>query len=240
MDRQSEVLCPLPRDDHGRPIYFSGDIIGVEGQGFVQGLSRNFIEPRTRLFHFLLIGRYIEAEDDYEILESIGKGVAIGRLSWYDGDRYEVLRVNERYCSPLGLKAVDAASKFGRMPYDYALFLKFFSDFVRHSWDHLKRGEWPPKMRPSDFRTIQNAAFICTEFVVATWNLVGVRILNPGDAPVPAAFVQASRSGRLVFVAFHDGNINHTRREFGNISEHKLGAWSPRKGTRVPLHRRTK
>ncbi len=238
MDRRTEVLCPLPRDDHGRPIYFPGDIVGVNGQGFVQGLSRTMIEPPTPLFHFLLIGRYIESEDDYEILESIGKGVAIGRLSWYDGDQYEVLRVNERYCSALGLKATEAASKFGRMPYDYALFLKFFSDFVRHSFDHLKRGEWPPKMRPSDFRLIRDAAFICTEFVVATWDLVGVRILNPGDAPVPAAFVLASHSGRIIQVGFHDGNPNHARREYGLHIEHKLGEWTPRKGTRVPLHRR--
>ena len=235
--KEVEILCPIPPDKWGRPLYFQADIIGVEGQGFVQSLSYNAIEPRTRLYHFLLIGRYIESEDDFEILESIGKGVAIGRLSWYDAARYQVFRVNQRYAAPLGVQAIEKASKFGRMPYDYLLFLKFAADYLKHTLGNLFRGQGVPRMTPADFHFVKNAAFICTEFVVATWDLVGVQVIAPKDAPVPAAFALAVRDGRIIPIDFHDGDPAHTRRAYG-IQLRKAGLpWTNNKGPRRPFHK---
>jgi hypothetical protein len=234
--KEVKILCPITADKYGRPLYFQADIVGVEGQGAVQSLSYNGIEPRTHLYHFLLIGRYIESEDDFEILESIGKGVAMGRLSWYDAARYQVFRVNQRFAAPLGVQAIEKASKFGRMPYDYLLFLKFAADFLKHTAGHLLRFEGVPRMKPSDFHFVKNAAFICTEFVVATWDLVGVQVIDPKDAPVPAAFALAVGDGRIVPIDFHDGDPAHTRRAYG-IQLRKAGLPWAHKKPRRPFHK---
>jgi len=224
-----EILCPIPTEG-GRPLYFQGDIVGVEGHGTFQSLSYAAIEPQTRLYHFLLIGPYIASEDDYMVLESIGKGVAIGRLSWYSAETYEVFRVNHRGAARLGAEAFEKASKFGRMNYDYLLFLKFFADAAGHSWSHLIREGRIPRMTPADFHLVENASFICTEFVVATWDLVNVHVIDPGDAAIPAAFILASRSGRIIPIDFHRGT--QARQAF------RIGF--PYRGTRVPLHRSTR
>ena len=73
----------LSFDERGRTIYQPGDIVGVRGgKNWLTWLSYHAVIPSTSLFHFLLIGDRIGSED-YEILESIGKGTTVGRLSWY-------------------------------------------------------------------------------------------------------------------------------------------------------------
>ena len=193
-------------DTYRRPVYVPGDFVGVEGGGILTALSAGAITPRTKLFHFLLIGDYIPEDDDYVILESIGKGVAVGRLSWYADRKYQVFRVNHPDYARLGKRAAALASKFGRHDYDYFLFARFLGDFVRFEAEELWTFRRFARMFPGDFRRVQDSDFICTELVVATWALVGVDVIHPEDAPVPAAFVLAERAGRIVTIDRHSGD----------------------------------
>jgi hypothetical protein len=201
-----EILCTIERDQYGRVKYVPGDGVGVEGSGPIGWLSETQITPHTKLFHFLVIGRYIPEDDDYEIFESIGKGTAIGRLSWYAGSKYMVFRINDANYMALGEMAIERASVFGRRHYDYALYVKLFAWALGYWKKELATGHWPPRpVRPEQIPYKTDRDFICIELYFAIWNLVGRRIRAHGHAPVPGEVIDAVNRGRLVVIDQHDG-----------------------------------
>jgi len=56
-----------------------GDIFAVKGKGIIGKLSSKLMAPPTDRFHFGLV--WEKADKDHIILESIAKGIAVGRLS---------------------------------------------------------------------------------------------------------------------------------------------------------------
>lgn len=197
----------LSFDERGRVIYQPGDIVGVVGgKGPLTWLSYHAIAPQTDLFHFLLIGDRIGTED-YEILESIGKGTAVGRLSWYKKRQYIVFRVNFENVAYMGKLAVTLASKFGRRRYDWKLYVKIFAWALGYWLKEIATLHIPPRpVYPTQIPYKTDRDFICIELVFEAWKQVGFRIRKHGHAPVPAEVILARDRGDLEAIDSHDGN----------------------------------
>ncbi|TET42886.1 MAG: hypothetical protein E3J66_02805, partial [Dehalococcoidia bacterium] len=98
----------------------TGDIFALKGHGLLGWLSRNLMEPVIGRYHFGIILQ--KWQDDYLILESISKGLSIGRLSFYEGADIKFYRVDcdedLREAAPYEL------TRWGRSLYDYLLVAK--------------------------------------------------------------------------------------------------------------------
>jgi len=206
-----ELKGILAFDKRGRTVYQPGDIVGVKAKGgIIPWLSKNAIVPQTDLFHFLLIGDQVG--DDYEILESIGKGVAVGRLSWYKDREYTVFRVNTPNSLALGEKVMRFASKFGRHSYDWKLYVRIFAWALGYWLKEIAKLHFPPRpVYPTMIPYKSDQDFICIELVFEAWRNVlpgngGVRIREHGHAPVPAEMILAQERGDLYVIDQHDGN----------------------------------
>lgn len=181
--------------------YINGDIGAVLAEGFakVAGLlSRKIFTPHTDLFHFFLIGDYIPEENDYVILEATPRGVMVGRLSWYEG--YRIFRVVDPDVRELGIRAARAATKYGRAYYDYLLFFKLLAGVMRCLFRQLMNEGWFKAIRPAELPYARDSRFICTEIANEAWRLVGRPIVPKGVVPLPAGFIEALNSGKLVEV----------------------------------------
>jgi len=201
-----DLKLTLSFDERGRVIYQPGDIVGVVGKGIIPWLSKNAIVPQTPLFHFLLIGYPING-GDYTILESIGKGPALGRLSWYKDREYVVFRVNHEDGESLGERAWRLASKFGRRRYDWKLYVKIFAWALAYWLHEIATAHIPPRLvYPTMIPYKTDQDFICIELVFEAWKEVGFRIRKHGHAPVPAEVILAERRGDLAVIDNHDGN----------------------------------
>jgi len=198
----------LSFDQRGRVIYQPGDIVGVVGgKGPLTWLSYHAIVPQTDLFHFLLIRDRIGVEDDYEILESIGKGTAIGRLSWYKNRQYIIFRVNHEDVERMGNLAAKLASTYGRHRYDWKLYAKIFAWALGYWLKEIVTLHIPPRLvYPAQIPYKTDQDFICIELVFEAWKMVGFRIREHGHAPVPAEVILARARGDLEAIDSHDGN----------------------------------
>lgn len=209
---ETALKCTIERDRLGRVFYRAGDGVGVVGSGPLDWLSENAITPKTKLFHFFVLGDYIEEDDDYVILESIGKGTAVGRLSWYSTKQYTVFRMNDPDYVALGKLAAERASIFGRRHYDYALYLKLFTWAAGYWLKEIATGHIPPRpARPDMIPYKTDRDFICIELYFAIWNLVGRRIRAHGHAPVPAEVILAVKRGTLAVIDYHNGDAEEWR-----------------------------
>jgi len=168
----------------------SGDIFAVKGEGTLAKLASKLTEPYTDRFHYGLIWRRIGS--DYYILESIGKGVAIGRLSFYAGQDVKIYRVN----CPAGLRrlAPAALTKYGRSKYDYLLLAKIVIQGFCTIFKNFCKGEGIHPIRAEDLTWSHNSALVCTEAVDIAYLSVGVN-LTGGTCPTPSAFKQAELDG---------------------------------------------
>jgi len=176
-----------------------GDIVGVKGKGMLRWLSEHLLIPRTDRVHFLMVGDYLPWDDDYVILESIGKGIAVGRLSFYNPDDLEIYRVplshdSGFYATNDRLRAMVAAelTKVGRARYDYILYIQLVIGAIKL----LVTGHLPP-YRPEQLPYGRNKAYICTEAANYGWRSVGRPIIPVGVVPVPAGYKQALLDGKL-------------------------------------------
>ena len=205
-----------------RLTYWPGDIVAVESSGLLALMGWLIFKPATRFFHHLTIRARLEEELDYEIIEMLGSvvgalvslipflgkwltppGCTIGRLSWYDGCHYAVLRLNDAETLNLGKRAAKYASKFGRLCYDFRLYLHLAGAVFR-CWYRQLRDEWKlRRIDPSEIDLGENGAFVCTELPVAIWCLVGKDVLAPGDARIPAAYQKAIMERRLLLIDEH-------------------------------------
>ncbi|MFA5429822.1 MAG: hypothetical protein WC329_01530 [Candidatus Omnitrophota bacterium] len=208
------LKCTVNRDRFGRVIYVPGDGVGVQGSGLLPRLSENAVVPHTDLFHFLVIGDYIEEEDDYVILESLAKGTAVGRLSWYAESNYTVFRMNDPDYMVLGKRAAELASEFGRRHYDYMFYARLFAWAAGYWTKELATGHFPPRPVTTDRIPYKSDRdFICIELYFAIWNLVGRRIRAHGCAPMPAEVINAVNRGTLAVIDHHNGAVGDPWRE---------------------------
>lgn len=170
-----------------------GDIFATKGSGFLSWLSRSLMAPETDRYHFGLI--WEKAGDDWVILESISKGLSVGRLSFYKGADIKFYRANcyqyLRGAAPLEL------TRWGRSRYDYLLVAKLI---VQGMWLLLKQMVTPGHskgIRPEELTWSQDNALICTEAVDIAYDAVGVNIIPLHTCPTPSAFRQAELDGRI-------------------------------------------
>jgi len=175
------------------PEFESGDIFATRGTGIIGWLSRNLFSPRTDRFHFGLL--WHKVNNDWIILESIGRGISVGRLSFYKGKDIKYYRAN----CPYGMrrKICSALTKLGRSNYDYGLIVKIVLGSI---WAFLKILFTEHKFRKlsvEDLPYALNNAFICTELADVGHLAVGYPITNPENVPLPCAFEQARLEGRI-------------------------------------------
>ena len=187
------------------PILFPADIGATRGSGPLLWFSQRLIEPKTDRIHFFIIGDYLPWDNDYVILESIGKGIAVGRLSFYNPMDVEIYRVvlSETPEQRLGdrravefyevrKRAAAELTRVGRARYDYIL----IAQIAFGALTLLLRGKLPP-WRPEQFPYGRDKKYICTEAIAAAWAGVGVNIVDPGTVPLPSAIIKAVNEGRL-------------------------------------------
>ncbi len=179
--------------------YGQGYIVGVEG-GALSKIAEAVFTPPTRLYHFLVIDRYIESEEDYEIHEAISSGVRSGRLLWYKDVFYVVFRINDEHAEGLGARACELASDFGRWGYDFQMYAYLLFDGIRIGLRNLIKERRFRRIRPAELPFHENHAFICTEFANALWYQVGKPPIPQGVVPLPAGYVEAVIAGKLQIV----------------------------------------
>ena len=194
--------------------YRHGDIAGVPHRGMLGRLMKRVFTPHTNMVHWVLICDYIESEEDYVILESIGKGVAVGRLSWYKD--YRVFRptakstcirlrpVAESTCirrdscrEYLGIWACQELTKYGRAKYDWGFVLSLpFACVCCWLQQLLTTGRtWP--IKAADLPYSLDDRLCCTEAAVLAWRLVGVYLVPVSTMPIPSALLEAVEKGIL-------------------------------------------
>jgi len=181
------------------PILYLADIGATRGSGPLLWLSQHLIEPKTDRIHFFIIGDYLPWDNDYVILESIGKGIAVGRLSFYKPEDVEIYRVVLDHDRRLGMlrselrkRAAAELTRVGRARYDYILIVQLAFGALTL----LLRGKLPP-WRPEQFPYGRDKKYICTEGAAEAWRAVGHPIIPPGVVPLPAGFAQALQEGRI-------------------------------------------
>ncbi len=170
-----------------------GDIFATKGKGLTGWAVRNLISPSTDRFHFGILWR--EKGEDFIILESISKGLAVGLLSFYDVSKLKFYRVN----CPASLRhsAPEALLAWGRAKYDRLLILKIGLGLPLALAKVLVRERKIRRLQAGDFPYGQNSSLICTEAVDVAYSSVGVNIIPIGVIPIPNAFKQAEMEGRM-------------------------------------------
>ena len=167
----------------------SGDLFATKNLGLLGKLASALMRPKTDRFHFGLIWR--KTDSGYLILESIGKGIAVGRLSFYGDADIKFYRVN---CpQEIRRKAPMALTKYGRAKYDYLLILKIV---IQGFWGAIKNFVWGRGfyVTAKDLTWSHNNSFVCTEAVDIAYLSVGISLT--GDiCPTPSAFRQAELDG---------------------------------------------
>jgi len=181
------------------PRLLPADIGGVKGSGPLLWFSENLIEPKTDRIHFFLIGDYLPWDDDYVILESIGKGIAVGRLSFYKPEDIEIYRVNlsrdprlRKLDMLLRRQVAAELTKVGHARYDYIL----IAQIAFGALQLLVTGKLPP-WRPEQFPYGRNKAYICTEAANFGWRARGHPVIQLGIVPLPAGFKLALIEKRI-------------------------------------------
>jgi len=184
------------------PIYQHGDIGGVPSYSTLGKLNKAVFWPSTDLYHFFIIADYIPDEDDYVILESTGKGISVGRLSWYNGKEYRVFRINDPEAKLLGWKACQRLTQHGQAKYDYGLYIKILAGCLKvwagKLWTRLggfvtrsQELSFTWMIAPAELPYARDSRFICTEAANEAWRLVGRPPIPDGVIKLPAGFIQA-------------------------------------------------
>lgn len=184
--------------------YHPGDIVGLEPDGWSKlqaKASQAVFTPHTPLLHFFFIGKYISKEKDYVIYESIpSHGVAIGRLSFYDGQKYGVFRISHPNTA-LGQCIIDEVSRFGREHYGYPSILRMLLGIAFIEWQQWKAFRRLRAIKARDmYIYMSDKGKLCTQLVHDVPLKLGVDILPVGDAALPCAFIEALECGKLVEV----------------------------------------
>ncbi len=170
-----------------------GDIFATRGKGITGWAIRKLLAPSTDRFHFGIIWK--QKGNDYIILESVSKGIAVGLLSWYDPKDIELYRVDcFKY---LRTAAPDHLIIWGRSRYDHLLILKIALGGLLAFMKVLIKERKLRRLKAEDFSYGQNSELICTEAVDIAYDSVGVNLIPGGVIPLPNAFRQAELDGKM-------------------------------------------
>lgn len=176
-----------------------GDIFATKGEGIIGWLSRRLMAPETDRSHYGLV--WLKRDNDHLILESISKGIAVGRLSFYEGEDIKFYRVN----CPKNLRAAAPVelTKWGRSRYDYLLVAKLVVQGLWLVLKHLITEGKIRKIRAEELSPIYtwDSRLICTEAAWCGYNAVGVNIIPYGVPPMPSSFREAELQGRIYKIA---------------------------------------
>jgi len=170
------------------------DIIRVKGTGTFGLLARSVFVPWTDRHHHALVWR--KSGDDYIILESVNKGLAVGRLSMYAGSDVTFYRAvsldfatRERACEEL--------TRYGRAPYDYALYIRLVRNIIKAELGVLRSGHWFRKLHAYELPYGEDGWLVCTEAVALAFRLVNWSLVPDGVMALPSAIEQASLDGLI-------------------------------------------
>jgi len=189
--------------------YLPGDIVGLEPNGWSileARASQAVFTPHTPRLHWFFIAKYLPGEKDYVIIESIPDGgVRIGRLSWYDGQKYQVFRI-AGIDPATGQRIIDEASLFGRRQYGYLSIIKMLPAIIAIEWANWKIHRRLRSVTARDmYIHMSDKGLLCTQLVFDVPKALGIDILLPGDAPLPCAFISAIDAGLLKEVTQQTG-----------------------------------
>jgi len=172
-------------------------------------LATNLVEPRTEMFHYLLVRDWVPYASDYEFMESnaIGifpKGIRSGYLEDYANCDCEIYKVDcpEDLAKAAPLELI----RWGNAKYDFLFYAKVIGDGLKAFLKMIKERKFR-KLRPEDFTWSAGSDVVCTAAVWVGYNAVGVNIVPLGVAPIPAAFQQAIDKGLLQIV--YKGPLPH-------------------------------
>lgn len=171
-----------------------GDVFATKGRGTTGWAVRRLLSPTMDRYHFGIIWKCLKG-DDFLILESISKGLAVGKLSWYQSTDVEFYRVE---CpQELRIAAPGSLVDWGRAKYDYWLIGRILSGAAVALVRILLKEHRLRRLRAEDFPYGKNSALICTEAVDVAYDAVGVNLIPEGILPLPNAFRQAELDGRM-------------------------------------------
>lgn len=173
----------------------SGDIFAVKGRGITGWFARTLTAPETDRFHFGLV--WEKVDDDYLILESISKGIAVGRLSFYEGKDVKFYRAD---CpAELSAQAPIELTRWGRSRYDWLLIPKLIIQGFWLILKHLVTEGRFRRIRAEELSPIYtwDSRLLCTEAAWCGYNAVGVNIIPYGVPPMPSSFREAELQGRI-------------------------------------------
>jgi hypothetical protein len=170
------------------------DIGAVRGGGPAGFASRNLFVPRTDRFHHFLV--WMKRDGDYIILESIGKGLSVGRLSMYSGKDVRFYRAGTLDLATRR-RACEELTEYGRSRYDWALYLRLAWDIAEMEARIVRSGQAPRRLSAEELPYRDDAALVCTEAVVTAFRLVNWSLVPRGVLPLPSAIEQARLSGLL-------------------------------------------
>lgn len=170
----------------------SGDIFAIKSKGIIGWLACKVFNPETDRFHFGIV--WLKVKDDWIILESINKGIAVGRLSFYKGQDIKFYRVNCSY--GLRRKAGATLTKYGRSKYDYRLIVKIAVGCLLAFFKILFTEFKFRKLKAEDLLSWRSDnSLICTEAAELPYRKLP--LTNPNAPPLPSAFKQAKIEGRI-------------------------------------------
>jgi len=175
------------------PELLGGDIFATEGKGLVGWVCRKVFTPYTDRFHHGLLWQKAE-DNDWIILESIGKGITVSRLSEYKNRDIKFYRVN---CpDEIRNKVCGELTKWGRYSYDYMLIVKIGFGILWVLIRNLFKGKFH-KITADNLPYSRDAHFICIEAVDLPYYHLGFAIIPPTRMPTPSAVKQAELEGKI-------------------------------------------
>ena len=172
-----------------------GDIGAVKGSGPLGFAARNLFTPYTDRYHHFIVW-WKTADGDWVILESINKGLAVGRLSMYAGSDvkfYRATNLDERTRE----RACEELTEYGRSPYDWLLYLRLAAYVIRTEVGLLRSERRLRRIDASEIPYNADSWLICTEAIVTAYRLVGWSLVPDGVMPLPSAIEQARLDGLI-------------------------------------------
>ena len=178
-----------------------GDIAAVKDTGFWTGVQRRLMVPDTDRYHHLLIGGWVDGQQDWVVYESVNNGVNIGYFKkLYSGEDIEIYRLNRPDARDIGEKAIELVPLYGRTEYDGLLRFKLIGAAVKC---FLKQLIFERKLRricPEELDYVRDKEFICTELAVEPFARLGIQVVPSGIVPLPASIRKACDDGVLTLV----------------------------------------
>ena len=179
-----------------RPVMLEPGTIGACKATPGIAIGNALMSPKTDRGHYFLVWFYVPEDDDYIILESIDKGIAVSRMAKYRGQGVQFFEVDcpadLRHQAPIQL------TKYGECHYDWWLLSQCTFGGLQVFFKNLIKERKVGRIRAEELPYGINKSFICTEAIEIAYLTVGVAIIDPNIVPTPSAFKQAELDGILI------------------------------------------